>query len=62
MVYNNRMKKIQKAYRLTPKAIELIERLKEERGLPTATAVVEQAIRLMAEKENVSVEDTVKEG
>jgi Arc/MetJ-type ribon-helix-helix transcriptional regulator len=44
------------SYRLTEHALELIERLNEKLGLSSQTAVVELAIRKLAESEGVKLE------
>jgi len=54
MVYNSGMKKHpqQTSIRLTPEAKDLIERLSQKLGI-NQTSVIEMAIRVLAEKENV---------
>jgi predicted DNA-binding protein len=54
MVYNSGMRKDAKqtSIRLTPEAKELIERLSKKFGI-NQTSVIEMAIRVLAEKENV---------
>ena len=45
-------KKIRKGYRLSPEAVALLEKLTEKLGIPQ-TSVIEQAIRKLAERENI---------
>ena len=47
-------RKIRKGYRLSPGAVALLEKLTKKLGI-SQTSVIEQAIRKLAERENIKL-------